>query len=80
MEQQLQAISNEAPEFKHGKPLTGIALELAKIIDDISTASDIYHPEIKGFEEYVYRRIREANNYFTSDGYTLFEQPVEEDV
>jgi hypothetical protein len=55
------------------KILTGTAKGLAEIIDDISTAFDMFKPEMKNFEKYVSKKIEEANKYFTSDGYELYE-------
>jgi hypothetical protein len=58
---------------QEGDILRGTARELASIIDDIDTAFDIFKPEEKSFEKYVWMKIKEARKYFTSDGYELYE-------
>ena len=61
------------------KILCGSARGLAEIIDDISTAFDMFKPEMKNFERYVSKKIEEANKYFTSDGYELYEVESEDE-
>jgi hypothetical protein len=38
----------------------------------------MFKPEMKAFERYVSSKIDEANKYFTSDGYELYEEESED--
>lgn len=49
-----------------------IQAELYKIIDDISTAADMFKPEVEEFERYVFKKVEEASKYIVSDGYHLY--------
>ena len=76
-------VPNTAPfDFSGLKEVSRDSLEakLYQIIDDIDTASDMYKPDIGGYEKYVFKKIHEAHKYITSDGYKLYylEQPVVE--
>ena len=42
------------------------------ILDDISSAGDIFKPGMSPFATYVLRRCEEKNIHFESDGYKLF--------
>jgi len=49
-----------------------IEAKLYNLIDDISTAGDMFKPEIDGHFKYIQRKIEEASRYIVSDGYKLF--------
>lgn len=49
-----------------------VAEKLWELLDDISTASDVYKPEQNGFYEHVMKKADERNKYFDSDGYKLY--------
>jgi len=51
---------------------SSIEAKLYQIIDDISTAGDMFKPEIQGFEKYVFKKIEDAGKLIVSDGYKLF--------
>lgn len=53
-----------------------IAESLWGLLDDISTAIDMYHPVVEGFETYVQKKVEERSKYLVSDGYKLY--PLEE--
>ena len=57
-----------------GEPEDSLEAKLYQIIDDIDTASDMFKPEISGYERYVFRKVKEARKYITSDGYKLYYQ------
>lgn len=44
---------------------------LWKIIDDIDTATDAFHPDKSPFVEYVMRKVGQRFQYLGSDGYVL---------
>lgn len=45
---------------------------LWSLLDDISTAFDMFHPEMQGFEKYVSSKCEEREQYLQSfDGHTL---------
>lgn len=49
-----------------------IQSELYKIIDDISTAGDMFKPDIEEFERFIFKKVQEANKYIVSDGHHLY--------
>jgi len=49
-----------------------IEARLYQIIDDISTAGDMFKPEITSYTRYIDKRIRDAGELITSDGYKLY--------
>lgn len=51
---------------------SSIEAKLYQIIDDIDTATDMFKPEIKNFERYVFKKIKEAQKLIVSDGYKLY--------
>lgn len=51
---------------------SSIEAKLYKILDDISTAGDMFKPELQAFEKYVFKKIEDAGKLIVSDGYKLF--------
>ena len=41
------------------------------ILDDISTAGDMFKPEINGYFKYINKMCSERDGLFTSDGYSI---------
>jgi hypothetical protein len=52
-----------------------IEAQLYQIIDDIDTSLDMFKPEMKNFEKYVSKKIKEAHRLIVSDGYKLYYAP-----
>ena len=48
------------------------------LLDDISTAGDMFKPEINGYFEYVNRKCEERHGMVTTDGYKLTITPASE--
>lgn len=48
------------------------AIRLWKLLDDISTAGDMFKPEITPYFRYISKKEGERNGLITSDGYALF--------
>lgn len=59
-------------ESKKYSDMRKMAEDLWKLLDDISTALDMFKPEIQGFEKAVIVLCRERHKYFSSDGYKLY--------
>jgi len=70
----LDAISECEPDFSGLREVDEESIEskLYQIIDDISTAGDMFKPELQAFEKYVFKKIEDANKLIVSDGYKLF--------
>jgi hypothetical protein len=57
-----------------------IAIKLWELLDDISTASDMFKPEMNSFYNYTMKKTEERGKYMeSSDGYNLYplKQPEE---
>jgi hypothetical protein len=67
---------NKSEEIDYTKlrlvPKDSIESKLFCILDDIDTATDMFKPEMEGFEKYVVKKIKEAQSLIVSDGYALY--------
>ena len=66
-------MSDEEEEYEdiHEMTPSEIAEHLWQLLDDISTAFDIYKPKMESFEIYVNRKCEERSKYLSSDGYNI---------
>ena len=53
-------------------PEDSIEAELYQIIDDISTAGDMFKPEINAYFRYIHKQIEKSSKFIVSDGYKLY--------
>ena len=71
----LDAISNPVEyDFSDLKEVdeSSIEAKLFSILDDIDTGLDMFKPDMGVFENYVVKKIKDAQKLIVSDGYKLF--------